>query len=480
MSTDSDVGGFLQRQCACGQHTVAGGECESCRQKRLQRKAAGHSGPEFAPPIVHEVLRSPGQPLDATTRAFMEPRFGHDFSRVRVHTDARAGESAQAVNALAYTVGNDIIFARGSYVPHTISGDKLLAHELTHSVQQSGASPTMTGSLPIGNVDDGVEREAGHSADAVIRGEPAEVAGETLRPVLRRQPQPEKSASPPEKKEGTPASGAGTTVRSSATILDKFELDSDVLLPAHRKVVDKLAWSIALHVGMLAKGRATIAITGHTDRSGDEQRNQNLGQRRADNVHASLEEALRGQRVTAEQIAGWTVTSLGETAPLIDTPDGAREPRNRRVEVEVTIESLLPPRPTKEPDIFKVPQQPGLPGTKSPPTPPAVPTPSREWLEEALKRDPLLKKLPKWANEKVVDGLKDADELAAGKVIDALPIDDKEKAAMKAAIVSVLQLIKGRKFQVPIPSPYEPPSSTMPEMPKAPGEKIFKLPPIRF
>ena len=71
----------------------------------LQRAAVNNSPTHEVPPIVHEVLRSPGQPLDAATHAFMAPRFGHDFSSVRVHTDAKAVESARAVNALAYTVG---------------------------------------------------------------------------------------------------------------------------------------------------------------------------------------------------------------------------------------------------------------------------------------------------------------------------------------------------------------------------------------
>jgi hypothetical protein len=92
-----------------------------------------HSG---VPPIVHDVLRSTGQPLDAATRAFMEPRFDHDFSQVRVHTDARAAESARAVDALAYTVGRGVVFGAGRYAPETQIGKVLLAHELTHIVQQ--------------------------------------------------------------------------------------------------------------------------------------------------------------------------------------------------------------------------------------------------------------------------------------------------------------------------------------------------------
>src|SRR2546430_4522328 len=104
--------GLLQRKCACGGTPGPTGECEACRKKRLQRKsnnaAIETQNESEVPPIVHEVLRSPGQPLDRETRAFMEPRFGHDFSNVRVHTDAKAAESACAVSALAYTVGADI------------------------------------------------------------------------------------------------------------------------------------------------------------------------------------------------------------------------------------------------------------------------------------------------------------------------------------------------------------------------------------
>src|SRR5205814_551698 len=92
------------------------------------------------PPIVHEVLRSPGQPLDAATRAFMEPRFGHDFSQIQVHTDSRASDSARSVDASAYTVGQHIVFSSGSYAPETAAGIGLLTHELTHAIQQEGSS----------------------------------------------------------------------------------------------------------------------------------------------------------------------------------------------------------------------------------------------------------------------------------------------------------------------------------------------------
>lgn len=130
--------GVLQRKCACGTHT-GGGECAACagEKQTLQRKAANDHEPTEVPPIVYEVLGSPGQPLDRETRAFFEPRFGRDFSDVRVHTDAKAAESARAVNALAYAVGRDLAFDLGQYSPLLGGGRQLLAHELVHVVQES-------------------------------------------------------------------------------------------------------------------------------------------------------------------------------------------------------------------------------------------------------------------------------------------------------------------------------------------------------
>jgi Domain of unknown function (DUF4157) len=100
----------LQRKCSCGGTPGSSGECEACREKRekgmLQRKATHPSSfnphPSEVPPIVHEVLRSPGQPLDAQTRAFMEPRFGHEFSQVRVHSDASNGLKTPPLSSTRY------------------------------------------------------------------------------------------------------------------------------------------------------------------------------------------------------------------------------------------------------------------------------------------------------------------------------------------------------------------------------------------
>lgn len=129
-----------QPACACG------GECAGCRNKpaspaqaQTARLGADHMEKTTAPPIVDEALRSAGRPLDAATRAFFEPRFGRDFGAVRVHADARASETARSVDARAFTVGSDIVFGSGEYAPDTADGRTLLAHELTHTVQQGAA-----------------------------------------------------------------------------------------------------------------------------------------------------------------------------------------------------------------------------------------------------------------------------------------------------------------------------------------------------
>jgi len=112
-------------------------KCQACEEEeQLQRKESG-AGPVVTPPIVGEVLHSPGEPLDAETRAFMEPRFGHDFSRGRVHSGTVADQSARELSANAYTVGHNIVFAGNRFAPTTDEGRRLLAHELTHVVQQS-------------------------------------------------------------------------------------------------------------------------------------------------------------------------------------------------------------------------------------------------------------------------------------------------------------------------------------------------------
>lgn len=184
---------LLQRRCECGNHTPAGGLCAACSRPangslwRLARSHEDAAEADQVPDLVHEVLRTPGQPLDPRTRAFMEARLGkplsrmaaskpqgdgmaiaptgdafereadeaadgamrgdapgttlrRDFSNVRVHTDDKAEASARAVGALAYTVGRHVVFGTGQHAPDGERGCRLMAHELAHVVQQGGSS----------------------------------------------------------------------------------------------------------------------------------------------------------------------------------------------------------------------------------------------------------------------------------------------------------------------------------------------------
>lgn len=106
---------------------------------KVQAKTASDRTSKIDPNIESHIrsLDGGGQPLPDDSRNFFEPRFGYDFSQVRLHTDVKAAESAQALNAAAFTIGNNVVFAQGRYAPETSPGKSLLAHELTHVVQQN-------------------------------------------------------------------------------------------------------------------------------------------------------------------------------------------------------------------------------------------------------------------------------------------------------------------------------------------------------
>jgi hypothetical protein len=152
----------------------------------LQRSATDHAAVSRVPPIVHEVLQSPGRPLDPATRAFMEPRFGHDFSQVRVHTDEQAARAAAAIDASAFTLGSSIWFGQGMYRPETAYGRRLLAHELTHAIQQRNR-PEAHGGLRVAAAGDSAEVRAERAAEAVLAGESMPHVG-TSGPVISRAP----------------------------------------------------------------------------------------------------------------------------------------------------------------------------------------------------------------------------------------------------------------------------------------------------
>ena len=173
----------LQRTCACGADTGHDDACTGCatQPSSLYRQAAG-SGTSVAPPVVHEALRSPSARLDSATQTLMQARLGTDLSHVRVHTGERAAASARAVNALAYTVGSSIVFDRGRFAPHHAEGQRLLAHELAHTIQQRGAPPPAPSRpLSIAPDDTGAELEARTIAATIATGHRAAVAADPRR-----------------------------------------------------------------------------------------------------------------------------------------------------------------------------------------------------------------------------------------------------------------------------------------------------------
>jgi hypothetical protein len=141
-------------------------------------RATRTANPAPATPVATDTAHA--HPLDAETRAYMEPRFGHDFANVRVHAGDRAAASAKTLGAQAYTIGDDIVMGEGRYRPHTPEGRGLLAHELAHVVQQQGAPGAMQmkavdGAVRLGAADTAAEREADTAAARVGAGEEARV-----------------------------------------------------------------------------------------------------------------------------------------------------------------------------------------------------------------------------------------------------------------------------------------------------------------
>ena len=181
----------LQRKCACAASENDKCECDKSGIA-LQRTAASPAAPASETSSVHQVLQSPGRPLDGSTRSFMEGRFERDFSSVRIHTGDNAAASARAVKAQAYTVGGNIVFSAGQFRPDTSAGRRLIAHELAHTIQQSdfGAPGGVTlqrspdpqpGQTPLslnfGSAPDLLFFAEPFHPDAVDLNDPASVAG---------------------------------------------------------------------------------------------------------------------------------------------------------------------------------------------------------------------------------------------------------------------------------------------------------------
>src|SRR5262245_17415786 len=231
-----------QRKCA---------ECEEEKEEgALQRKErGGDKAATTAPPIVRDVLSSTGHQLDPAIGNFMESRFGRGFSQVRVHTDSQAAESAEALNARAYTVGTEVIFGANQYSPDTVEGKRLLAHELTHTLQQNGTSyQVQRALLSCEHGEKCPEREAGEGAWAKGNGSHAEFVS-------------------------SPEMGF---------LIWGFPINSS----SAAGIESQPHW--APFFSNLPMGANVWSVRGFTDCKGDEASNASLRQKRAEAAHAAL------------------------------------------------------------------------------------------------------------------------------------------------------------------------------------------------
>lgn len=278
------------------------------------------------------------------------------------------------------------------------------------------------------------------------------------------------------------------TAMENSIAIDQFDFGHADITEAHRAILDEYKKTIS---GLLLMyPDSFITVWGHTDLVDEEAKNESLGQSRADEVRKYLTtgtDALPETMVSAR--------SMGEREPLIKTQQ--KDGRNRRVQIMFTPRNFFQPDFDLEPSQpltgdynFQLPDDPLLPPSQYQEQPPKydfnlpkipdINIPRYTPIEGLLRDDPLINKLPKDIRDKVIDAAKDLDETAADKILDLLPLGGEEKEAVKAVVKSLIQLAKGKKWTPPVPPPYEMPPSGAPKYEPAPGEKIFKLPAIKF
>ena len=313
----------LQRACSCG------GKCPECSEEKrgglqVQTKREESQGPSepTAPPIVHDVLASSGRPLDSAARAFMEPRFGFDFSQVRVHAGPAAAESARSVQARAYTVGNQVVFGEGQYAG--TEGRKLLAHELTHVIQQGGGSGS------------GLRRSvvsAPESEEPMPAGEGGRtVRGRAVPPPRRRAaaiPRPEVCPPPSEMVCPEATTSPGAVVETLIFPVNEWRLDASMKARIDALVVSWRAGG----------GSVVVRVDGYASAEGPCDYNWNLSCRRAESVRAELVTPSDGS-------PGVPAGSIDRFAHGESAEAGAALAPNRQATISIPTPPPPPPAPT--------------------------------------------------------------------------------------------------------------------------------------
>lgn len=335
-------------------------------QGLIARAADSGEAPEVAPEVEESIQRARGggQALDNSAREQMEPAFGVDFGHVRVHTGTEADGLNRAVNARAFTTGQDIFFREGEYSPTSSDGRELLAHELTHVVQQSDG---VQRKLSISEPGDQYEQEADKVARVIVQGEQSVKLHGTSSEQVRRQAEDEEdepsqtsipdlrlqrraassTVQSPQGEEHRWSAGnraGGADARGPGRyVLWNFDVGSDELKPEHEAQLDNITaqWQISK-----LDDEAEIRIDGHASKSsrGGQRLNETLSEARAWAVFAYLHS--RGVDVDKMD-----VHQHGFSAPWFPNLTGSSKARNRRVEVQIIrpANAKPSPRPTVEP-----------------------------------------------------------------------------------------------------------------------------------
>ncbi len=381
--------GFIQRKCTCGNKTIGGGECTECAKKknRLQRKLAiGASNDPFereadrvadqviampasstinltakiiqrttnhpsdgiatAPASVDQVMASTGSPMPQDCRQDMEQRFGHDFSQVRIHTGTMAQQSAQEINAHAYTTGNNIVFGPGQFSPGTRVGKHLLAHELTHVIQQSGAERVRVNkkrenivhstSFPVSSKEQKPVSSLEEKKLTVTGLTPPHQLTQAT-PVIQRKPDKSDDASPSRhdeialSKQSPGEFEIGTEFPPVISVFN-FGINDHRLKKEHK---DKLK-ILGEMFGLMKAANWQVFAVGHTDSTGEPELNDPLSAKRADAVRKYLNSVAKGN---------YSIRAEGENRPVATNESISGRTRNRRVDIlfiNPQIDSKIP------------------------------------------------------------------------------------------------------------------------------------------
>lgn len=272
---------------------------------------------------LHPLIQSQGNPLPDQLRTFMESRFHHDFSQVKIHTDSQAEKSAQAMNARAFTVGQHVVFGRNQYSPHTAAGKKLVAHELTHTIQQQKTTIQSIGQTP---------------------------------PTIQRVAVEGEEEGKSNSCEGTSRHGPGEfrTLRNDTTAkiweISNFDISENFLKPEHKKLIKEKILTPSI-IDLVKKEDWLLWVNGNASTTADDEYNKLLSKLRAICTTLFLDSegmSIGKSKVTGTGEAGARVRLRKSGSPKIDEVEAAED---RTVQISI-FSTKAPPKiePIPEPE----------------------------------------------------------------------------------------------------------------------------------